>query len=82
MAYDRGLAGWVRVPHAQIHVIRRDRLLELAEQENLPLPERLPDVGDLVLLPEPHADTLANRAGAGGCSPATGKCCFTRGSTN
>ena len=59
VAYDRGLAGWVRVPHAGLHIIRRDRLLELAEQENLPIPDRLPDAADLVLLPEPHVDTLA-----------------------
>ena len=42
VAYDRGLAGWVRVPHAHLHVIERGRLIDLGERENLPLSDALP----------------------------------------
>ncbi len=51
IALDRGFAvGAFAVPHREIHLIDRRRLLKLAQDDNLPLSADLPDVPVLILL--------------------------------
>jgi len=46
------------LPHGQIHVIRRERLLEVAWREDLPPGPELPSASTLILLCRPESDWL------------------------
>src|SRR4051794_8855588 len=63
VAYDRDLGGLpLRIPHGRIHTTHRHRLLDTAENENLPPPDDLPataDDAELTLLAAPDEDWLA-----------------------
>ncbi|MDB5289962.1 MAG: hypothetical protein JWL69_1203 [Phycisphaerales bacterium] len=52
------------VPHREIHIISRRRLLELADDASLPLPDRLPGSDSLILLARAEADWAATHTSA------------------
>src|SRR5687768_7585555 len=61
IAADRGLRGPLfTIPHDRSHVIARERLLQLANDEDLPLPGDPPDEPRLILVARPDNDYLAN----------------------
>src|SRR5256885_1269179 len=61
IAADRGMGGSAfTVPHRKSHLITPSRLLEIAGEDELALPEELPNQPRLVLLPSPH-ERLAGR---------------------
>src|SRR5215218_10468667 len=60
IAADRALRGpMFSIPHDRTHVIERDRLLRLADEEDLPLPAAPPIVPVLLLVARPDNDWLA-----------------------
>jgi hypothetical protein len=61
IAADRGLHGPLfLIPHDRSHVVGRERLLQLAAEEDLPLQMELPNEPVLVLLVKPDNDWLAS----------------------
>src|SRR5258706_11613568 len=55
IAAHRGLGGSpFMVPHRKVHLISRARLLAIAAEESLSLPDDLPPVPSLVLLARQH----------------------------
>ena len=61
IAADRGIAGPLfSIPHDESHVLTRERLLQLAADEELPLPADPPAERVLILLTRPDNDRLAS----------------------
>ena len=64
IAVDRGVGGPLfTIPHDRSHVIARDRLVQIASDEDLPLPDDLPDEPTIILLARPDNDWLDSTAG-------------------
>ncbi|MGA2498304.1 MAG: hypothetical protein ABSH20_11220 [Tepidisphaeraceae bacterium] len=62
IALDRGFAvGAFTVPHRKSHLIDRQRLLRLVQDDNLPLSADLPDVPTVTLLARSESDWLENQ---------------------
>src|SRR5688572_2156535 len=60
IAADHGIAGPLfTIPHDHSHVLTRERLLQLAGDEDLPLPADPPHEPRLILLARPDNDYLA-----------------------
>jgi hypothetical protein len=62
ITFDRrgpAAAGMFATPRVHAHPIARDRLIDIAEREELPLDAPPPDAPTLILLPRPDADVLA-----------------------
>jgi hypothetical protein len=65
IAADRGRGGSpFTVPHRKIHLIARQKLLAVAAEEALAIPDDLPSVEQLTLLPRPHGDWIAAQSAA------------------
>src|SRR4051794_13654139 len=65
IAADLGIGGPLfSIPHDRSHVISRERLMQLAADEELPLPTAPPEQATLILLVRPDNDWLASTPAA------------------